>query len=560
MGAPSDLTPYPPTPADTYEAERWEHTRLRRRLMDGAWREDLKSRIVDQVGSERAEAWRILDMSSDPFATIARALSVLYTKPPAVRHAAGKVAIEGLVEAITDSGLWAMMPRVQGWTFGCREYLIRANVTPGGALKFRPVPPDYTLADSDPDDPTVPIAIREARLRTHPTTGDPLWTFDALDLRDPSFRVFEAKEGAHFGADMSGAYLRHEDGSPMDGWPEAYTDGQGRPVLPYVMYHASRAGDRLWDYLAMREIVEGSLNLAVGNSHHLHLLKDASWPQRYTVNARPVGGAPVDADAQTHRHQTVTDAATLLLLESESDEGLPITVGQWGAGADVEGFQRTLESRATQLAQDAGVPPSDVQRLGGTARSGYAIAMSNEGKREAQKQFAPQFARADAELVALSAILLNRTTGTNYPEGGYEVVYQEIPLSPQELEARRKHAIELLDRGLMSDAQAYAYLHNMSEAQAAQDLETKRAEEQRREAEAEALAVAAGAPDSPAQDTALNGAQVASAVDIVARVTRGELTPKMAEAMLRQFFNLSESAARAILADADKIEPPPVTP
>jgi hypothetical protein len=108
--------------------------------------------------------------------------------------------------------------------------------------------------------------------------------------------------------------------------------------------------------------------------------------------------------------------------------------------------------------------------MGGTARSGYAIAMSNEGKREAQKQFAPQFARADAELVALSAILLNRTTGTNYPESGYEIVYQEIPLSPQELEARRTHAIELLDRGLMSDAMAYAYIHNVSESQAVDDL------------------------------------------------------------------------------------------
>jgi hypothetical protein len=471
MSAPTETIPLPPSPADQYEAQRWEQTRLRRRMLDGTWREDLKARIIEQVGSERAQAWRSLDMSSMPVATIARTLAVLYNRPPHVRHDAGKEEIQGLSDAVLTAGLWSLMPRFQAWVFGCREYLMRANVSPDGSLYYRPVAPDFVLANSHPDDPSTPIAIREARLRIHPQTHRPAWTFDVLEPQRGIFGVYEAKEGGRLGADLSAAFLVDPGtGEPLQGWPQAYTDSAGNPVLPYVLYHASRTGDRLWDYMAMREAFEGSLNLAVGNSHHLHLMKDASWPQRYSVNARPVGGAPVDSDSQASRHQTVTDAATLLLMETESDEQQNITVGQWAAGSDVEGFWRTLESRATQLAQDAGVPAGDVQRMGGTARSGYAIAMSNEGKREAQKQFAPQFARADAELVALSAILLNRTTGTNYPESGYEIVYQEIPLSPQELEARRTHAIELLDRGLMSDAMAYAYIHNVSESQAVDDL------------------------------------------------------------------------------------------
>jgi len=441
--------------------------------MDGNWYEDLKRRNVDQVGSERTEAWKSLDMSSMPFATISRELAVLYIKAPEIRHDAGKGEIAGLVEAIRASGLWSMMPRFQAWTIACREYLMRANIDAGGRLYYRPVPPDYVLAQSYPDDPTEMVGVSEARLRIHPQTSKPAWFFDVLsvDGNAPVYRVHEAKEGARLGDDFSSAFLSDPStGEPLAGWPDAYTDSAGGLTLPYILYHASRTGDRLFDYQAMREAVEGSLNLAVGNSHHLHLLKDASWPQRYAANVRPVGGAPIDVDDGNARHKVITDAATLLLLESESDEGSPITVGQWAAGSDVESFQRTLESRATRLAQDAGVPPSDAQRMGGTARSGYAISLTNEGKRQAQRQFSPQFARSDAQLVALSACLLNRVTGTDYPESGYEIVYQEIPLSPQELEGRRKHAIELLDKGLMSDAQAYAYIHNVSEAQAIEDL------------------------------------------------------------------------------------------
>ena len=49
-----------------------------------------------------------------------------------------------------------------------------------------------------------------------------------------------------------------------------------------------------------------------------------------------------------------------------------------------------------------------------------------------------------------AAILLNRVLGTQYPEGGYSVQYRSIPLSGSELDARRKHALELLDAGLMT--------------------------------------------------------------------------------------------------------------
>jgi hypothetical protein len=64
-----------------------------------------------------------------------------------------------------------------------------------------------------------------------------------------------------------------------------------------------------------------------------------------------------------------------------------------------------------------------------------------------------------------------------------------------------------------------------------------------------------GGGDAKAQDTALNGAQVTAALDIVARVVSGDLTEDMAAAMLRRFFGLGDEDARAILSGASSLTP-----
>ena len=59
----------------------------------------------------------------------------------------------------------------------------------------------------------------------------------------------------------------------------------------------------------------------------------------------------------------------------------------------------------------------------------------------------------------MAATLWNRALGTALPEGGYNVAHKPIPLSPQELEARRKNLLELMAAGLISRIDAYRELH-----------------------------------------------------------------------------------------------------
>lgn len=443
------MSQIPVISSEPYEIRRIEHTRLRRRLLEGTWEEDLHNRLQIHLGTVRKAAWGYPDMSSNIFRQIARALSALYVMPPDVTHPTRELAAMDLFDKISRSGLWATMNRFQQLVVGCREYWQRIHVAADGRLTFRPVAPDMTVARSFADRPDYPVAVQELRERMG-EDGKPRWTWDILDISDeanPIYKVCAYVDGGKVGEDLSAVYL----GGSYSGAAYPYRRIDGRPILPYVLYHAERIGDRLWDAWEGVEVVEGSLNIAVSYSMLFHAIKDSSWPQRYIVGAEPQG-ATLEGGVSSARREVVSDPATVLMLRA-TDEQQPV-IGQWQAGSDTTALEQTIAACANRLAQDAGVSPADIQRMGGTARSGYAIALSHEGKREAQRAYSQSFRTSDEELVMKAAILLNRVLGTPYPEGGYSVQYRSIPLSGSELDARRKHALELLDAGLMTRVEA----------------------------------------------------------------------------------------------------------
>src|SRR5262245_56642280 len=104
-----------PLPADPYEGARWMHTSLRRRLLYGAWRDDLANRIISRVGEERAEAWGVPDMSANPFRSLCLQVAVLYDEPPVLSHPddPGGTAAALLTAALETAGAWSLMSRVQ---------------------------------------------------------------------------------------------------------------------------------------------------------------------------------------------------------------------------------------------------------------------------------------------------------------------------------------------------------------------------------------------------------------------------------------------------------------
>ena len=481
-------TSVPPMPSDAYTTQRIEETRLRRRLLEGVWMSDLEQRMREQVGTVRSNAWGRPSLALNFFASVVRELSTLYDSPYRVTHdLASPEQTDVLVDKMRLGGIFGIMPEVQRLTLGLREEFIRPHVDDKGMLRFRTVTPDMTLALSTVDEPDRPVMVQEYRLRQIGEDADPVWTADFLSIADPlnpKYSVHLVRDDGSLGQDItetvlggkfSGAAYPYRRkafvlpaGAPQPRRkPQDYgTDEEGNPlgapVLPYILYHAKGTRDRLFDPFAGHEVVDGTLDTAVLHQMLMHVFKDASWPQRWTVNLE-VGGAEIIAEGTSgsRRAEVIADPATVLSMHTPRDEetALQPMVGQWKPGGDVSTMEGTLANIVARLATEAGIPPSDIQRLGGTARSGAAISLTNAGKRKAQRKYGAIFRDYDERLVALCAILLNSATGTAFVEGGYTVVYPQLPLSPEELKARREEVIAMLDRGLITKVDAYIELH-----------------------------------------------------------------------------------------------------
>ena len=462
----SPSAPTPPTPASHEEASRWQETRRRRRMLEGTWRDDLERRLQEHLGSVRRDAWGPLSLALNPFRNICTELAVLYDQSPTVLH--DRVVNPGIARAMEVAGLWQMMQRVQVYTLGLNEAFVRPHVDAAGRFSFRMVTPDFVRAYAKMDDPTNPVALLEYRLRRLPPAapGAPselAWTVDRFDIADPEspvYAIHAVDSDGRLGEDLSAAYL----GGDFSGDAYPFRRTSGRPFLPYQIYHATGGGQHLFHPYDGQELVEASLDLSVLHQMVVHTFRDASWPQRYVVNVQPAGVSIVETTGGA-RSEVITDPASLIQFESIPDsegQGQPM-IGQFSAGGDPGKMEETLSNMAARVASDAGVPPSDVQRLGGTARSGAAISLTNEGKRKAQRKYASVFRASDERLVGICAAMYNRATGARdgarYIEGGYRVLYHELPLSPDERKARREDVLAMLEAGLVSRVGAYMELH-----------------------------------------------------------------------------------------------------
>jgi len=473
----------PPWPTDSAILARWTEQRRRRRLLEGLWMRDLSRRMIETVGSERARAWGEPTLSINPFKTTAQELAVLYDHEPTVSH--DRVDVSSLATAISMSGFWSAMQRVQALCIGIREYFVRVDVSDEQRPRYRAVAPDYVITEALVSNPSVPVRVEEYRLRdsivAEGQKAKKIWTIDVVDISDLDHPVYMVLSGDGK-TDLSGHYI---DGARAGGeypreWRMAPKDGEllGRPILPYVLYHAQQLTDRTFDPFEGIELVDGTIDVAVLYQMVLHSFRDASFPQRYIANLEPAG-AGIETQDGIPRQEIVADPATILMLQQIGESDTQPIIGQWNAGADVSVLEETLSNLVARLAQDAGIPPSDIQRLGGTARSGAAISLTNEGKRKAQRRYTPSFTVSDKRLVSTTAIMVNRVgemmQGARkiepMPEGGYRIAYTRIPLSPEERASLRDDVIDRANAGLITPLKAYMTLNpELSEAKALEDL------------------------------------------------------------------------------------------
>lgn len=534
--------PEPPLPPRLEDINRWKHTRLRRRLLYGQWDDDLRELVVAAAGTKRADAWKMIDLSANVFRASMQQVAVQYDRRPFVLHAED---LGRQVAQLAASGqLWGLMPRMQRDTLGLREGLVRVDLVKdpddGWRPIYRQVTPDYVTGTAHPDAPGRPGLLREAILRDGPG-GEQVWTWEVWDTlpgHEPSVRCLDTN-----GDDCSPLYLRRADGSPapiggLVGRDYTWRSAAGVPFLPYAAYHASYTG-RLWDPYEARELVAGSLNIALMWSLWGHLLRNAAWLQRFSVGARPVGTR--QGGDQAGRSVVQADAATIMMFEVDEAEGGQgvVQLGAFPQPADPMVAAEAVALYERRIAAFAGINPADIQRVAGDPRSGYALAVTREGQREAQVRFEPQFRLGDERVLWITAQLLRRATGRPYPTSGYELQYQTVPKSLEELRAEREDVFARLDHGLIDKVAAYRRFHpGVGDEDAARAL--LRIQAVNREL-------------GTSVDPALAVSQTQSIMAVVRSVAAGEMPAAGAAALLRVSYGLSETEADAMLAGAEDL-------
>ena len=456
----------PPLPLNQNQAtqRRIEHSGLRRRMLCGQWLQDLIDEIANHIPESRQAAWGVPDMSSNIFKASVDALCGLYVEPPtiSVTEAGGQTA-EGLVGReglVNDAGLWSMMQKVQYYTLGMNECMIRVDMTDDGqGLLYRIVTVDMVDAEASAGDPSRPHTIKETRLRYCHECNKHEWTVDHLSIENPQnpvYEIYTLNQNGERADDVTEKYL----GQQMSGASYPYRDSAGQPFLPYSLYHAEVHGP-LFDAYANRECVMGALNAAVLYTYFLHLCRDCSHPQRYLMGATLAGLDTFDNNLESRRQAIASDPASILVFTPDPDlqAGQQPQIGQYQAGGDVGQMLESITVYERRISSYMGINPADVQKMSGDPRSGYAIAISRSSLRESQRKYAPSFRRADVETLEISAKISNRYLGTSYPESGYRVEYHAIPLSPQESKEQRENMLALLAAGLISKVDAMKILH-----------------------------------------------------------------------------------------------------
>lgn len=288
-----------------------------------------------------------------------------------------------------------------------------------------------------------------------------VWTRDVWDVSDQASPVHKVLDAD--GTDSSHLYGLPVGGLVGEAYPYIRTDG--RAVLPYVVYHAALTSN-LWDTYFGREVVEGTLDICVLWTMHGHVLRDASWMQRWIMGAE-VAGASVEGPPGSPRLQAVADHATILELQANPDFQGQAQVGQFAMPTDPLAFAESVVIRERRLVAYAGLAKADVLRESGDPRGGYALAVNREGQRESQRRYAPVFRPSDEELLSLTAVMLNRARGVeSLPEDGWTVVHQALPPSKEEREAERGDVLALIGAGLISKVEARMRLLGESRAEA----------------------------------------------------------------------------------------------
>ena len=513
------------------ESNRITEQALRVRLLRGQQENDIEQEVQSDFSPEVAYdlSWRV-DLSENSFKNVWQQLSIAYDHNPTVTVE----DVDDLSPIITPD-LWPQSQCRQLVQQAVNECFVRLDWPSSEdevqEVKYRVVTPNMVYGcRAHRDNPDRPIYVCEIRVRTKEEDGESVevYTYETWDITDeenPIFTIEEDQDGER--VDVTSDYLGEELEYP-------YWDNGGRPILPYVLYHA-KIQSQLWDFMAGVELVRGTLRLSSAYTWWFDAFKNASNPVRVAVDLDLPAGSGRAMSNGVPLQTVVYSPKTIIKMQSTMDRSGSIQT--FPPGMDpLEGLE-SLRSYAERLAVYAGLNPGDLQAKGST-QSGIAIIVSRDGMRRAQQKSEPANRKGDQQLLSKAAKLANAYGGHGLPEEerSYRITYSLIGQSSFE----RKEQLENVQRELtlnlispvgavrklfpdfQSDSDAIAYLLEIDEQnRALTDVRTV--------------------------SSTLDATESQGAREIVESVAEGRIPSATGIEMLVNFFSISRGVADAIV-------------
>lgn len=432
----------------------------RLRLLGGRWRADLDQSIAKHFAVERYEA-AVPVLARNLAKNVVSQLAQLYRREPDIMcEGAPEEALQQYLDDVAEGGVWTQGRRHQREVLFVREgWRALGVVGDEGSrrLAWRRPKSTHVAALADAAAPSVPVVVVEACKRSWESMGKVCrgMTWDVYDISDrgePRHVVLDARtppeEGRPIYSLPNITEAVHGPGANYsgEGYPFRYSDGE--PFIPYVLYHAEDAGV-VYDSLEGMELKDATLTVAVLWSFWLHVVKDASWAQRATLNMNLSGSRTMEGPGGVPYQSVTADPSSIMQFRGEA--GLPPSFYQWAAAVDPERLEMAVSSFERATAATFGLSGEDLTRTK-AASSGYALTISRGAVREKQQEFAPGFALADAEYLAKGAALANSEGlyGVALPDdpAAWTVAYPAIPPSQDERKAGAEKVKAYKDAGL----------------------------------------------------------------------------------------------------------------
>lgn len=445
-------------------------------MLTGEWEEDALAREADFFAEEVRMMLPAPELSHNPLLSAIQQVCITYDDPPAVTTKVG----EPDLSPILPEELWPLMQERAIKCEGMGECFIRLDWDKAdGRLTVRVVPSDMIARVKHRDNrPDSPVALEELRPRRNKATNTEEWTWDVWDVSDPKNPIFRIEA-----VDKLDPKIRRDVTAEYADSPEyPYRKKDTTPIFPWIIYHA-RVSNCMWNPYRGMEIVRGTLTVAALQTMWVAGFRDGAHPQRYIIDGevQTTRTMPVSGDAISSARLGIDvvhmNPMSLLSIRSRGTDGRSASASQFQPAMDPKTAGEALEAFEAGLAMYLGISPADVSR-GSAHASGYAIVVSRDGLRRAQRRMIPPARMGDRMYLATAAMMTNAYGGTSLPESpaDYQIEYAGVGLTLDEVRAEIDEVKLLDEAGLIHPADAYLRFHpGLTRAQAIRDLAEIRA-------------------------------------------------------------------------------------